>query len=262
MTLRSSLYVGSIMHRRLRPPTHQFRYRAFWFLIDLDELADLSNKLKWFSYNRPNVFSFYDADHGDGSITPLRVQIEQQMVKAGINIAGGQIRLLCMPRTLGYCFNPLSIFFCYRADAVLAALVYQVHNTFGERHSYVIRIDHAKDARHQCCRKLFYVSPFLDMDMRYDFRITGPDERITVGICARKSTGPVLNAVMTGARQSLTDRDLMLVFLKSPAISIKVIAAIYWEALRLWAKGIRLRRRPLPPEQATTIVTAAPEILD
>jgi DUF1365 family protein len=262
MTLCSSLYVGSVMHRRIHPRMHHFRYRAFWCLLDLDELAELSSKLRWFSYNRPNMFSFYDSDHGDGSAMPLRTQVERQLDEAGVNFSGGRIRLLCMPRTLGYCFNPLSIFFCYRADAGLAAVVYQVHNTFGERHSYVIRVADQGDAVHQRCQKLFYVSPFLDMDMRYDFRITGPDERIAVGIRASSSTKSVLNAVLTGARRSLTDRNLLVVFLKVPAITIKVTAAIHWEALRLWVKGMRLRRRPLPPDQMATIVTATSVISD
>ncbi|MBM3526847.1 MAG: DUF1365 domain-containing protein [Alphaproteobacteria bacterium] len=257
MTLRSSLYVGSVMHRRLRPRVHRFRYRAFWFLLDLDELDELSNKLRWFSYNRSNIFSFYDADHGDGTATPIRTQIERQLAEAQVDLAGGRIQLLCMPRALGYCFNPISIYFCYRADASLAAVVYQVHNTFGERHSYVIRVEGRNAALYQCSQKLFYVSPFLDMDMRYDFRITGPDERIAVGICASSCQEPVLNAVLAGLRGDLTDRNLMSVFLKIPAITIKVIAAIHWEALRLWAKGIGLRQRPLPPKRPATIVTAS-----
>jgi DUF1365 family protein len=260
MTFYSSIYVGSVMHRRIQPRMHHFRYRAFWFLLDLNELAELSSKLRWFSYNRPNVFSFHDADHGDGSNTPLRAQFERQLREAGVDLAGGRIRLLCMPRTLGYCFNPLSIYFCYRADAGLAAVVYQVHNTFSERHSYVIRVEDQGDAVHQRCQKLFYVSPFLDMDMRYDFRITGPDARIAVGIRASSSAKPVLSAVLTGARRSLTDSNLSLVFMKAPAITIKVISAIHWEALRLWVKGIRLRRRPPPPAQTATIVSAISEI--
>ena len=257
MKLRSSLYVGSVMHRRLRPRMHRFRYRAFWFLLDLDELDKLSNKLRWFSYNHSNVFSFYDADHGDGTATPIRTQIERQLAEAQVDLAGGRIRLLCMPRTLGYCFNPISIYFCYRTDTSLAAVVYQVHNTFGERHSYVIRVEDQNTALHQRSKKLFYVSPFLDMDMRYDFRITGPDESIAVGICASSCQKPVLNAVLAGVRSDLTDRNLMSVFLKIPALTIKVLAAIHWEALRLWAKGIGLRQRPLPPERTATIVTAS-----
>ena len=114
MTPRSSLYVGSVMHRRLQPRTHSFRYSAFWLLLDLDDLVELPGKLKWLSYNRPNIFSFYDADHGDGSATPLRTQIERQLGEADVDITGGRVSLLCMPRTVGYCFNPLSIFFCYQ----------------------------------------------------------------------------------------------------------------------------------------------------
>ena len=256
MTVGSSLYVGSVMHRRMQPRIHRFRYRAFWLLLDLDELTELSSRLRWFSYNRPNVFSFYDSDHGDGTATSLRAQVERQLGEAEVDRAGGRIRLLCMPRTLGYCFNPLSIFFCYRADTSLAALIYQVHNTFGERHSYVIRVEDQGDAVHQRCRKLFYVSPFLDMDLCYDFQISGPDERIAVGIRAGSSEKTILNAVLTGTRINLTDRNLSLVFLKVPAITIKVMAAIHWEALRLWAKGMRLRRRPSPPERTAKIFTA------
>jgi len=254
MTLRSSLYVGTVMHRRLRPRTHSFRYKAFWLLIDLDDLVELSGKLRWLSYNRPNIFSLYDADHGDGTATPLRTQVEQQLGEARVDIDGGRVHLLCMPRTIGYCFNPLSIFFCYRADAALVAMVYQVHNTFGERHSYVIRVENHGETLRQHCRKVFHVSPFLDMDLRYDFRITGPDERIAVGISASSSDKVVLRAVLTGERKDLTSRNLMFVFLKIPAITIKVIAAIHWEAFRLWTKGFVLRRRPLPPYRSSTIV--------
>jgi len=255
MTRRSSLYVGSVAHRRIQPRAHRFRYQAFWLLLDLDELDESSSKLRWFSYNRSNIFSLYDADHGDGTQTPLRVQVERQLSDAGIDLSGGRVRLLCMPRTLGYCFNPISIFFCHRADGTLAAVVYQVHNTFGERHSYVIPVEDQSAVLHQNCQKLFYVSPFLEMDMRYDFRITGPDERIAVGISTSSSAKPVLYAVLTGSRREFTDRNLLFVFLKIPAITIKVIAAIHWEALRLWIKGIRLHRRPSPVHMATVVTT-------
>ncbi|HEX2476646.1 MAG TPA: DUF1365 domain-containing protein [Lacipirellulaceae bacterium] len=256
MNIQSALYVGSVMHRRLRPRMHKFRYRAFWFLVDLDELAALSSSLRLFSLNRFNLFSFRDKDHGDGTATPLRAQVERQLGEAAINLTGGPIRLLCMPRTLGYCFNPLSVYFCYRGDGALAALVYQVHNTFGERHSYVMLVGNGSGAFHQHCQKIFYVSPFMDMNMRYDFRVTGPGQRIGVGICTSASAMPVMNAVLTGARKDLTDRNLMNVFLAIPAVTLKVIAAIHWEALRLWLKGLRLRRRPVPPKRMSTIITA------
>ncbi len=262
MTFRSAIYVGSVMHRRLHPRWHHFNYRAFWLLLELDELDELSRGLKWFSHNRPNLFSLYDSDHGDGSATPLRTQIERQVAEAGIDLAGGRIHLLCMPRTFGYCFNPLSIFFCHRANGALAAVVYQVHNTFAQRHSYVIPVGDAGEALHQQCRKHFYVSPFMDMDLRYDFRIVGPDARIVVGICASRCGKPVLSAVLAGTREPLTDRDLIRVCMRMPAITLKVIAAIHWEALKLWVKRIGFRRRPAPPVRATTIAPATPAVLD
>ena len=262
MNIRSALYVGYVMHRRVRPRVHKFRYRAFWFLVDLDELAEISKRLRLFSHNRRNLFSLQDTDHGDGTATPLREQVELQLEEAGTNLVGGPIRLLCMPRTLGYCFNPLSIYFCYHEDGTLAALVYEVHNTFGERHSYVMPVKNESGALHQHCQKTFYVSPFMDMNMRYDFRVTGPGQRIGVGIRASSSAMPVMNAVLTGARRDLTDRNLLNVFLAIPFVTLKVIAAIHWEALRLWLKGLRLRQRPAPPKRTSTIITANPSVSD
>jgi len=157
--MNSTLYVGSVMHRRLRPRRHRLRYRVFWMLLDLDEIERLPRVLRLFSHNRFNAVSFHDADHGDGSATPLRAQVERHLAAAGIALGGGAIRLLCMPRILGYGFNPLSVYFCYQRSGLLAAILYEVHNTFGERHSYLIptggpvsaghRADAAIDQEHQ-----------------------------------------------------------------------------------------------------------------
>ncbi len=153
-----------------------------------------------------------------------------------------------MPRTFGYCFNPLSIYFCRDRDGALVALIYQVHNTFGERHSYVLPLQRRSGAVHQSCGKNFYVSPFMDMALRYDFRVSGPDEHIAVGIAASASDGPVLNAVLGGSRRALDDRALLKLCVTMPAITLKVIAAIHWEALRLWLKGLRPRHHPATEE--------------
>ena len=122
--------------------------------------------------------------------------------------------------------------------------MHEVHNTFGERHTYVMPVQQRDGALHQRCQKLFHVSPFLDMDMRYDFRITGPDERICVGIAASSPERPMLNAVMTATRQVFSDRGLLRAFVQVPAFTFKVIAAIHWEALRLWLKRVRLYTHP------------------
>jgi uncharacterized protein len=261
MSCRSALYVGAVMHRRLRPTLHQFRYRVFWLLIDLDELPALTARLRLFSHNRFNLFALHEADQGDGSATPLRIQAERHLSEAGIDIAGGSIRLLCMPRTLGYSFNPISIYFCHRPGGELAAIIYEVHNTFGERHSYVASTTTKAEALRQNCRKAFYVSPFMDMDLVYHFRLTEPAQRVAVGISAKCGGKPVLHASLAGLRRKLTDRELLRIFLRMPLMTAKVTLAIHWEALRLWLKGMRLHHRPAaPPRNATHAVNTSNRI--
>jgi len=262
VSLRSSLYVGTIMHRRIRPRTHHFRYRAFWLLVDLDELPFLSATLWLFSHNRPGVFSLYDTDHGDGTTTPLRLQIDRQLGEVGLDIGDGRVRMLCMPRTLGYVFNPLSVYFCHRADGTLAALVYQVHNTFGERHSYVIPVTRGCGAVHQQCEKSFYVSPFMEMNLHYDFRIIGPDEQIAVGMRVTTPEGLLFNAALAGKRKELSDATLIRLCLTFPLLTLKVIAAIHWEALRLWLKGIPYRPRPPALDTTVSVVPLTPRNSD
>ena len=252
----SSLYVGSVMHRRRRPRAHHFRYRAFWMLLDLDELNALNRRLRFFSYNRANMFCLRDEDHGDGSGTPLRQQVERVLAQAGVDLAEKRIFLLCMPRTAGYVFNPLSIFFCRGADGTLAAVVYQVHNTFGERHSYVFAFEAGRTHVNQC-RKRFFVSPFLSMDMRYHFRLAGPDERILVAISVHDGPQSVLHAVLAGERRALSDAALVRLFVQIPLLTLKVTAAIRWEALKLWLKRVRAHERPARPQHAATIIRAA-----
>ncbi len=251
----NGLYAGRVMHHRLRPRMHRFRYRAFWLLVDLDDLPRLGRSLRWLSYNRPNLFSLQDRDHGDGSAAPLRAQIERRLSDAGVDIAGGRISLFCMPRTLGFGFNPLSIYFCHGADGALAAIVYQVHNTFGGRRSYVIAVRSGDGLLRHSCGKLLYVSPFMDMNMRYEFRISTPADTVGVAIRVVSHDGPIMNAVLTGSRMELSDRNLLAMAVRIPAVTMKVMVAIHWEALRLWLKGFRVFSPPPgPPDVAATAV--------
>jgi len=258
----SALYIGSVMHRRLWPSAHRFRYRAFWLLLDLDELETHSKRLWCFSYNRFNLLSLHDTDHGDGSKQSLRDQVMRHLSEAGIELGGGTISLLCMPRIFGYTFNPISIYFCRRSDGSLAAMVYEVHNTFGERHSYLLPVDSEAATIHQRCDKSFYVSPFLEMAMQYDFSVRAPNERIAIAIRVRQSDRPVMTACLSGARRSLSDVSLLRAFLMIPALTLKVTAAIHWEALRLWLKGLRLYSHPMPPKSLVTAVSAIPKQTD
>ena len=261
MRLRSALYAGTVTHRRVRPRPHRLRYRVFWMLLDLDEIDRLPRRLRLFSHNRFNAVSFFDADHGDGSGRLLRDQVEGHLRAAGLAPDGGAIRLFCMPRIFGYGFNPLSVYFCYQRDGSLAAILYEVHNTFHERHSYLIPVD--RDAGvagapgaviEQHCRKGFYVSPFMDMDMSYAFRVAVPDQRVMVAIRAADNDGLLLAAALRGERIALTDLALLRALATHPLLTLKVIGAIHWHALRMVLKGFRLRPRPASPADPVTVV--------
>jgi uncharacterized protein len=253
---QSALYVGRVMHKRFRPKAHRLSYACYWLLLDLDRLGDLAGQLRFFSHNRFNVFGVYDKDHGDGSETSLRKQIDNQLQVAGIDLNGGRIFLLTMPRILGFVFNPLSVYYCFDREDRLAALVYEVHNTFQQRHSYVFGLDpNGSTAFEHGCPKAFYVSPFLDMKLRYGFKSHAPRGAAQLIISVDDGAGPVLKASLAGQRRALTDRGLLRVFFTHPLVTAKVVAAIHLEALRLWWKGVKLVPRPEPPVDPTTYVS-------
>jgi DUF1365 family protein len=248
----SALYGGTVTHQRLRPRKHRLRYRIFNVLLDLDELPALSRRLRLFSHDRFNLFSFHDRDHGAGEAGGLRAWVEEQLRAAGLNPDGGAIRVLCMPRILGHAFNPISVYWCHARDGALLAMLYEVNNTFGERHSYLMPADGAEGPVRQTCAKRFYVSPFMAMDMTYRFRVTPPDAQVVVAITAADAQGVMISTAFAGRRAELTDRALLSRFLRMPLLGMKVIAAIHWEAAKLWWKGMRLQARPAPPATPVT----------
>lgn len=258
----SCLYVGTVMHQRFKPRAHRLSYRVFWALLDLDELPRLSSRLRLFSLERFNIFGFRNSDHGDGSTRPLRQQVEAHLAASGITLDGGAIRLLCMPRLLGFVFNPISVYYCYHRDGALKALLYEVHNTFGQRHSYLIPVDaDAGEPLEQRCLKAFYVSPFMDMNIAYRFRVQPPSTRVSLVIESADARGAVLTASLAGTRQELTDAALLRNFVAFPFMTLKVVAGIHWEAARLWLKGMRLRPRPPAPAPLTIVTQPNPRTI-
>lgn len=254
MIASSALYVGKVMHQRLRPRRHRLSYDLYMLLLDLDELDQCAAGLRLFSRGARNLFSFYDSDHGAGGGEPLRAQVERHLDAAGLAIAGGAIRLLTMPRVLGFVFNPISVYFCYHRDGTLVATLYEVNNTFGQRHSYLLPVEPGAGAAfRQSVAKRFYVSPFMGMDMAYAFRVVPPADTLGVGITGSDDAGAVITAVLTARRRALTDAALLRVFVAMPLVTLKVVAGIGWEALRLWVKGVPLRQRPPPPATPVTI---------
>ena len=239
----SAIYTGHVAH--VRPGKHRLHYSVFMLALDLDELPALNRRLKLFSHNRFNLLSVFDRDHGDRRDEPVRPRIEKRLRAAGIDWDGGRITLLTMPRLFNYVFNPLSVYFCYRRNGELAALAHEVSNTFGERHFYIIPPAFAADGRiSQSCAKQFFVSPFLEMDLRYEFSVTPPGETCGVAMIVRRGEDIALTASFAGARGALTDANLVLAWVRNPLMTLKVIAGIHWEALRMWSKGIPYLGRP------------------
>ena len=247
--LASGLYTGLVSHTRVKPRQHKLAYRVFMLLIDLDELPDL--KLKTLGVGRFNLFGFDPKRFGDSSGRPLKAQIEATLAEAGIP-HGGPIRLLAMPQILGNAFNPITVYFCHAPNRTLSAILYEVNNTFGERHSYLIPAPNAALIK-QGCAKQFYVSPFMDMDLTYAFRILRPEERVLVAVDTSDADGLILAASFSGERRPLTDGALIKALLTHPWMTLGTIAAIHFEALKIWLKGEKVRVRPPLPERAVTV---------
>jgi DUF1365 family protein len=230
-----------VAHKRLRPKNHELQYNVFTMLLDLDELSQLDNYGVLFGYNRRALLSFFDCDHGPATGESLRPWVEERMREAGLVPDGGPVRLLCYPRILGYVFNPLSVYFCYLRDGSLSAILYEVCNTFDERHAYVIPVDDSGRAViRQSCDKKLYVSPFIAMETTYHFRIVPPTDRINVSIRQEDAEGLFFVASFQGDRSPLNRRSLIGCLVAFPFLTLKVTAGIHWEALLLWAKGLRV----------------------
>jgi len=247
-----AVYVGRVGHKRLLPFRHAFVYRVFSLWLDLDAIPEQAARLRLFSHNRFNLFSFHDRDHGRRDGSSVRPWIERALAARGIDLAGGRIGVLCFPRLFGFVFNPLTVYFCHHADGSLRAMLYEVKNTFGQQHGYVLPVSpgHPPGAPiGQTCDKSFYVSPFIGMDATYRFRLAEPGERLSVTIRESVPEGELLIATLTGRRVPLTDGALVRAFVTHPLMTVKVIAAIHWQALRLWRKGARFHRRPPPPAE-------------
>jgi uncharacterized protein len=252
--LSTCIYEGTVVHKRLVPRKHGFSYRVFALCLDVDEIDEAADRLRFFSRRRRNVLSFWDEDLGEAGGSPVGTKAREILASSGLSKFGASIELVCYPRLWGYVFNPLSVYFCRDAAGNIGAVIYEVSNTFAERKSYVIPTGAADRQINQHCAKEMYVSPFTGRTGTYGFHCLPPGERVVIGVNFRDAGAPVLKTHFSGERRPLTDAAISRLMLRYPLMTLKVISAIHFEAARLWAKGVPLADRFASPSYSFTLV--------
>ena len=247
MKLRSCLYECKVMHHRLQPREHRFEYQLFYLDLDLDEIDQVAGQVRGFSRNRWNLYEFRDRDHltlpgkADGS---LKEHVLAWISQQGLHLPPEtRITLVTLPRVLGYIFNPVSFYFCEDQAGTTQCVVVQVGNTFREMKPYLIREPERPGFFHLVTPKHFYVSPFSELDLAFDFKVRVPDEQMEIHIDDRKGDALVLLSALIGKRREFTTGRLAWLTLKFPFVTLKVIFLIHWQAFRLWWKGLPFHKK-------------------
>jgi uncharacterized protein len=258
-----TLYEGLVMHARMKPFAHRFSYRVFSLLTDLDQIPALGRISKLLSVNRFNIVSFHEADHVDPRISPvkdgIRAYVDRLLETAGVS-RPARVLLLAYPRIFGHAFNPISVYYAFKADNTLSAVIYEVRNTFGERHAYVCPVEQGEmnaAGLRQSRRKNLHVSPFIGMGARYDFRLSAPSSDLKLRILEHDDKGPLLAATFAAKALTLSSRNLVSLLVRLPLLGLKVVGLIHFEALRLWLRGAIFHRSPPPPPPASHVPHAS-----
>ncbi len=254
--IKTALYFGETYHKRFLPKIHELRYQIFQILIDID---DEFSSLKYLSKNQFNLFSFYDKDHGpiqgDNKNT-LSMRVRNFLDNNAIESQDCKIYLMAMPRVLGFVFNPISIYFIEGNNGQIRAILYEVNNTFGDRHTYIIKI--SENTFSHNAKKQLHVSPFMDTKgMEYDFKLHLPDKKFQIGITLNKvengHKNKFLFASFNANSLKLKDNELLKLFFKLPFMTLKVVFGIHWEAVKILLKGIFLKPKPPTPKSSSSL---------
>lgn len=238
-------YKGAVWHHRHGVKSHRLRYEISYVLVDLDRWEEAGQQSRFLSFGTKGLMSVRTRDHGDGSGEDLATQVRKMLAEHYPDAVAARIELLTLPRIFGYVFNPLSVYFLYDPSGVLSHVLYEVNNTFGERHFYLCPAA-AEDVvagrfRHQC-GKAFYVSPFFDVCGEYIFTVRPPAEKMSVNIqYYDEDETPAMTAHLRGDRMPVTDRACRQILARFPLMTLGVIVGIHWEAVKLLLKGVRYR---------------------
>ncbi|PPR15435.1 MAG: hypothetical protein CFH33_01445 [Alphaproteobacteria bacterium MarineAlpha9_Bin3] len=237
------IYKGFVSHYRFYPKIHKFKYRIFSLFINLEELDNISKKAKLFSINKFNLFSFCYKDHTEKPFGNPLFWARKIFSNLGLYSANDRIFILCYPRILGYVFNPLTTYFCIDTNNKIKAIIYEVHNTFGDRHNYVTKYNKLNEK----VDKVFHVSPFFNIEGEYEFDTKLNNKSLKIEIkYYKKDRTNLLNAIFYGEQSEFNDKYLLLCFFLYPLMTLKVIYSIHFQALLLWIKGIQFFNRPIP----------------
>lgn len=237
--MTAAIYRTSIRHVRRDPLANAFTYRSYSWYVDLDDLP----RLPW--WLRP-LAAFHAKDHLGDPTASIRANVDRFLAVNGLEPDGGKVTMLANARVLGQVFNPISLFWCRGADGGLRAVIAEVHNTYGERHCYLL---HTGDTGRARADKEFYVSPFNEVDGSYRMTLPEPGGRLALAVVLERAGRKPFTATMTGVRSSVTPRSILAAALAVPLAPLRVVVQIHWQGIRLWARGLPVIKRPHHPSQ-------------
>ncbi len=236
------IYHGTLRHRRFTPRRHEFTYSLFMALVDIDDIPSLMRRSPFTSYNSFNWAAFCERDHLSDPERPLRERLAEDARRSGVTLPAGPVYLLTLLRYFGYCFNPISFYFC--GGSIVAA---EVNSTFGERCTYWLgpwnATPGAKSPQYNC-PKTMHVSPFMSMNLEYDFSLSPPEDRFTAHVATLEKGSRLFDATLSLERHEWTAANIAKALARQPFMTGKVMAAIHWEALRLCFKGVPVQPHP------------------
>jgi uncharacterized protein len=233
------IYATSVWHSRSEPVRHRFRHRSHTWLVDIDDLPQLGLLAP--------LARFESRDHLGDPARSLRDNLDRFLATQGVDLHGGRVAMLAMPRVLGAVFNPISVFWCHRPDGSLECVVVEVHNTYGDRHAYVARPDAGGRAE---VDKSLYVSPFNDTSGRYRLTVPEPDQRVRVQVVLERQGHAPFTAGLSGDALPVTGRTVVRLAVTQPLEPLAVAARIRWHGIRLWLRRLPVQPRPRHRQEA------------